>query len=133
MSCMDTSLNRGRPSDRDCGSCSICAEHVLAIPNRKILARKQEPNGSSLPGNSLNEAVGVQCEDHLVHGRKTHAKVSLHVGLGRGLAVDLAAVVNEREILTLFVCEGFWGHKESAGVLLCTDLFCRNPFPGVDY
>jgi hypothetical protein len=87
---------------------------------RKILACEEEPEGSSLPGNPLNEAVGFQVEDHLVHRWRAHAKVSLHVGLGRRTAVDPAVVMNEREILPLFVREGFCRHKGSVPFSICT-------------
>jgi len=87
---------------------------------RKILACEQEPDGSSLPGSSLNEAVGFQGEDHLVHGRRAHAKISLHVGLGGRPAVDPAVVVNERKILSLFVREGFCRHERSVPFSICT-------------
>ena len=80
---------------------------------RKIPACKQKPDGSSLPGSTLNETVGFKSKDHLVHGGRAHAKVSLHIGLGGRLAVDLAVVVNEGEILTLFVGEGFCRHERS--------------------
>jgi hypothetical protein len=85
---------------------------AVLLEIRKILAREQKPDGSSLPGSPLYETVGFKCEDHLVHGRRAHPKIALHVGLGGGLAFDLAVVVNEREILTLFVCEGFCGTKK---------------------
>lgn len=48
-----------------------------------------------------------------MYGRRTHLKVSLHVGLGGRPAVDLAEVVDKCEILPLFVCEGFCGHRGS--------------------
>jgi len=90
---------------------ALSALHLLQV--RKVLAREQKPEGSSLSRNSLNEAVGFQGEDHLVYGRWAHAKVSLHVGLGGRPAADPAVVVNEGEILPLFVCEGFRRHEES--------------------
>ena len=62
----------------------------------------------------------ASCEDHLVHGRRAHAKVFLHVGLSGRLAVDLAVVVNEGEILTLFVREGFCRHKGSVPLSIWT-------------
>ena len=83
---------------------------------RKIRACEQEPDGSSLSRNPFNVAVGFECDDHLVHGRRAHAKVSLHVGLGGRPAVDPAVVVNEREILSLSVREGFRRHEGSVPV-----------------
>ena len=87
---------------------------------RKILACQQEPDGSSLPGSPLNEAVGFQCKDHLVHRRRAYAKVSLHVGLSGRTAVDPAVVMNESEILSLFVREGFCRHEGSVPFSICT-------------
>ena len=83
------------------------------IQVRQILSREEEPDGPSLPRNPLNETVGFQGKDHLVHGRRAHAKVSLHVGLGGRTAVDPAVVMNERQILPLFAREGFCRHKAS--------------------
>ena len=45
--------------------------------------------------------------------RRAHAEISLHIGFGRRAAVHLAVVVNEREILSLFVGERFCGHGTS--------------------
>jgi hypothetical protein len=42
-----------------------------------------------------------------VYGWWAHPELSLHVGFGGRLAVELAIVVDEREILSLFVREGF--------------------------
>ena len=80
---------------------------------REVLACEQEPDGSSLPRHPLNEADGFKVEDHLVHGRGADMKVSLHVGLGRRTAVELAVVIKECKILTLFVGEGFCRHEGS--------------------
>src|SRR5882757_7483517 len=82
----------------------------------EVLPCEQQPEGSSLPRSPLNEAVGFECEDHLMHGRRAHAKISLHVGLRRRSAVDFGVVVNEREILALFVREGFRRHEGSVPV-----------------
>jgi hypothetical protein len=90
------------------------------IQVREILARQEEPDGSSLPGSPLNETVGFQGKDHLVHGRRAHAKVCLHGGLGGRTAVDPAVVINEREILPLFVREGFCRHEGSVPFSICT-------------
>jgi hypothetical protein len=63
---------------------------------RKILAGEQKPDRSPLAGRSLNKTVCFERADHLVYGRRAYLKVSLHVGLGWRLAVDLAVIVNER-------------------------------------
>jgi hypothetical protein len=112
MNWPDMWLYRNRPSDRNCGPWSICGDHSQLLEIRKILACKQKPDGSASSRNPLNEAVGLQGDDHLMHRRWTHPKVPLHVDLGGRLAVDLAVIVNEREILTLFVREGFRRHEK---------------------
>ena len=93
---------------------------IQLLQVRKFLSREQEPDGSSLPGSSLNEAVRFQGKDHLVNGWWADTKVSLHVGLGRRTAVDLAVVMNEREILSLFLREGFCRHQGSVPFSICT-------------
>jgi len=77
----------------------------------KVLAREQKPEGSALPRSSLNVAVGFECDDHLVNRRRADAKVPLHLGLGRRTTVDFAVVVNEGEILALFMRERFRMHE----------------------
>ena len=93
---------------------------IQLLQVRKTFSREQEPDGSSLPGNPLNEAIRFQGEDHLVNGWWTHAKVSLHVGFGGRTAVDPAVVMNEREILPLFMREGFCRHEGSVPFSICT-------------
>lgn len=103
------------------GALALSALNTLQLLQiRKILACNQKPDGSSLPGSPLDKTVGFQGDDHLVHGRWAHPKVSLHVGLGGRPAVDLAVVVNEDEILSLFVREGFCRYKGSVPFSICT-------------
>src|SRR4051812_43923907 len=44
-------------------------------------------------------AEALQREDHLVHGRRGELEMALHVGLGRGTAVDAGIGVDEGQVL----------------------------------
>ena len=44
---------------------------------------------------------------------RAYLEITLHVSLGGRPAVDLAVVVDEGKVLTLFVCEGFRRHERS--------------------
>src|SRR4051795_10465811 len=46
-------------------------------------------------------AEALQREDHLVHGRRGELEMALHVGLGRGTAVDAGIGVDEGQVLPL--------------------------------
>jgi hypothetical protein len=43
-------------------------------------------------------AKALQREDHLVHGRRAELEMALHVGLGRGTAVDAGIGVDEGQV-----------------------------------
>ncbi len=107
------SPQRNRPSGCNCGGCCICAEFAQLFQIRKCFARNQKPNGSSLPRNPLNKAVHLHCKNHLMNRGRAHLKISLHIGLSGRAAIDLAVVVNEGKILTLFISKGFCGHGRS--------------------
>lgn len=72
--------------------------------------RNQKPNGSTLPRHALDKAVRLQCKNHLMNRGRAHLEISLHVGLSGRPAVDLAVVVDEGKVLTLFVSKGFGRH-----------------------
>jgi hypothetical protein len=89
--------------------------------------------------NSFNETVSLKGENHLVHRWRAHAEVFFHIGLGRGSAIDPAVVVDEREIMTLLMREGFderrgstlsdeAGHRLPATALLAA---CRSEFVSI--
>jgi len=78
---------------------------------RYLLTRNQQTDGSSLPRCSLDKPVSFERQDHLVHGRRRDSKVLLHFGLRRWAPVDLAVVVDKRQVLTLLVGIGFL-HRE---------------------
>src|SRR3954462_13410409 len=52
-------------------------------------------------------AEALQREDHLVHGRRGELEMALHVGLGRGTAVDAGIGVDEGQVLPLPLGELF--------------------------
>ena len=52
-------------------------------------------------------------EDHLVHGRRADLEMALHVGLGRGTAMDAGVGVDEGQVLALPVGEAFRGHRHT--------------------
>ena len=75
--------------------------------------RDQQPNRSTLSRSSSDEALGLQREYHLVHGRRRDSKIALHVGFRRCSAADLghthwqellrnARSSLERDTITLF-------------------------------
>src|SRR5206468_12939452 len=47
----------------------------------------------------------------LVHGRRGELEMALHVGLGRGTAVDAGIGVDEGQVLPLPLGEAFRGHR----------------------
>ncbi len=74
--------------------------------NRATSKRIDRPR----PGTPLDEAVGLQCDHHLMHRRRRHFEVVLHVGLGRGVSVNLRVVEDKRQILSLLGRERLFGH-----------------------
>jgi hypothetical protein len=65
-------------------------------------------DGASLPRRSLDEAARFERQDHLVHGRRRDSKVLLHLGLRWRVAVNFAVVIDERQVLPLFICIVFF-------------------------
>ena len=55
----------------------------------------------------FDEAGSLEREHHLVNRRRAYAKVFLHVGFGRGSAVQPRIEVDEGKVLPLFGREGF--------------------------
>jgi hypothetical protein len=71
-------------------------------------------DGPGLPGRSLDEAACFERQDHLMHGGRRDSKVLPHFSLRRRTSVDLAVVINESQILTLFVRVSFiHGHRSN--------------------
>ena len=76
-------------------------------PTEAALPWGAAADGAGLPGNPIDKAVCVQGEDHLMHGRRSHPEVTLHVELDRRLSMELRIEVNERKVLPLLVRVGF--------------------------
>src|SRR6476659_2109812 len=62
---------------------------------------------------AANVAEALQREDHRVHGRRAELEMALHVGLGRGTAVDAGIGVDEGQVLPLPLGEAFRGHRQT--------------------
>src|SRR5215204_2577916 len=58
-------------------------------------------------------AEALQRADHLVPGRRAELEMALHVGLGRGTAVDAGIGVDEGQVLPLPLGEAFRGHRHT--------------------
>src|SRR5215207_3890089 len=63
----------------------------------------QHFDASGEAGLSPDQPGALEGEHHLVSGRRAHAEVTLHVGLGRRTAVDTRVGVEEGQIRTLLV------------------------------
>ena len=83
----------------------LSALRRVLLQSRQVLRLYKEANGSGLPRGSFDEAVALQCLDHIVNRRRRNLKVALQVRLCWSLAVDLSVVVNEGQILSLFYGE----------------------------
>lgn len=68
-----------------------------------MLRAAAEVELSALPRYAIDEAVGLHCQHHLVYRWWRNAKVPLHVRLRWCPAVHLRVVVDEGQILALFV------------------------------
>jgi transposase IS66 family protein len=78
----------------------------LRLPTRgPATARVGSGDGLTLPGNTLNEAVGLQREHHLVDQRWRDSKIAPHVRLGRRPSVHFGVVVDESQVLPLLFGE----------------------------
>ena len=76
----------------------------------QLLSRNTEGDRTAFPRHSCDESPFLQRQDYLVHGRRTHGEVPLHIRLSRWLAVDLRVEVNERQILPLLLGELWMCH-----------------------
>lgn len=65
--------------------------------------RHQDANAAGLRWYALDEPALFQRDHHLMHAGRRHPEVALYVGLGRGAAVELGIVVDECQILALFL------------------------------
>jgi len=58
---------------------------------------------SGLPGRSRDEPARFKCQDHLMNRWRRDSKVLLHFGLRGRATVDFAVVMDEGQVLTLFI------------------------------
>jgi len=58
---------------------------------------------SGLPGRSLDEPARFERQDHLMHGWRRDSKVLLHFGLRGRASVDFGVVIDEGQVLALFI------------------------------
>jgi hypothetical protein len=65
-------------------------------------------------GQTADQAGAFQGQDHLVHGRRSDLEMALHVGFGRGTAMDAGVGINEGQVLALPVSEAFLRHSPHA-------------------
>ena len=65
----------------------------------------QHLDASRHSGLTADQAGAFQGQDHLVHGRRSDLEMALHVGLGRGAAMDAGVGVDEGQVLALPVGE----------------------------
>jgi len=60
---------------------------------------------------TADQAETLQREHHLVHGGRTNPETALHVGLGRGTAMDTGVGIDKGQVLTLGLGEAFRRHR----------------------
>ncbi len=70
----------------------------------QLIGRQQYANTSCPSRSTANQALFLQVYQHSVDRRMRYAKVSLHVGFSRRVADNFGVVVDERQVLTLFLC-----------------------------
>jgi hypothetical protein len=74
----------------------------------------QHLDTSRYPGLTADQAGAFQGQDHLVHGGWSDLEMALHVGLGRGTAMNARVGVDEGQVLALPVSEAFLRHLPHA-------------------
>ena len=78
---------------------------LTLIEIRQLRSRDPKRYRARFPRFPVDESVRVERLDHLMHNRRCDSKIPLKVRFGRWRAVNLAVVVDEREILPLLDCE----------------------------
>jgi|SRR5664280_49434 len=73
----------------------------LSLQRRKLGQRNENTDGPPNSSSTFDVSGGLERDDHLMHSWRGHAEVPLDVRLCRRPTVDLAVVVDEREVLAL--------------------------------
>ena len=81
--------------------------------NGQVLGGEEHLDAARDAWLAADVAEALQREDHLVHGRRAELEMALHVGLGRGTAVDAGIGVDEGQVLPLPLGEAFRGHRHT--------------------
>ena len=91
--------------------------------------RDQQLDGSGLAGRSRNEPPCFECQDHLMYGWRRNSKVPLHLGLRGRASVDFAVIMDEGQVLALFIRKRIFhgGHATGSGALM------NRPVPGQQF
>jgi hypothetical protein len=81
---------------------------------RQAFRGDQYLDASRHPGLTADQAGAFQGQDHLVHGRRSDLEMTLHIGLGRGAAMDAGVGLDEGQVLALPVSEALFVHSPHA-------------------
>ena len=65
----------------------------------QVFGGEEHLDAARQPWLAADQAEALQREHHLVHGGRTDPEMALHVGLGRGTAMDAGVGVNEGQVL----------------------------------
>src|SRR3954451_21271738 len=79
----------------------------------QVFGGEEHLDAARHPRLAADQAEALQREHHLMHGGRTDPEMALHVGLGRGTAMDAGVGVNEGQVLTLRVGEPCRGHRHT--------------------
>ena len=75
------------------------------------MGRNEEFDASGEARLTANEAVALECKDHLVNRRRGDLEMSLHVGFGRGSVEHVRVCVDEGQILALLFGERWFAAR----------------------
>src|SRR3954471_3514592 len=98
----------------------------------QVFGGEEHLDAARQPWLAADQAEALQREHHLVHGGWTDPEMTLHVGLGRGTAMDAGVGVNEGQVLTLRVGEPCRGHRHTidSSAPLVTERHDDHTLPG---
>jgi hypothetical protein len=82
----------------------------------------------AFPRLSTDEPQILQSEHHLVHGRRADAEEAQHIRLRRRFAVDHGVVVDEGQVLALFLGPIVFRHRCSCALPVLPVLYTRDAY-----